>query len=280
LRRPTRTQVRIHPPTSPQWTGVNIRRILEGMNPWTICALLLSSSVAPAQQPPAKMEFEVASIRPSTPTPDGNVHVWMSSDAGMLRYTNVTLRDCLRVAYDVKEWQIQGPDWIGSARFDIVAKLPAGTSESQIPEMLRAALRQRFKLTAHHETREAAIYALLVAKGAPALKPVAVPAADVDTGTSMATDESSVHLKAPMATPATLAELISRFAQHPVIDMTGLQGRYDFDVALSWETVRDMQSGSGSIHDSLQRYGLKLELRKSPLEMLLVDRVEKTPTEN
>jgi uncharacterized protein (TIGR03435 family) len=226
------------------------------------------------------MEFEVASIRPSNPTPDGNVHVWMSSDAGMLRYTNVTLRDCLRVAYDVKEWQIQGPDWIGITRFDIVAKLPAGSSESQIPEMLQAALRQRFKLTVHRETKETAIYALVVAKGAPAQQPVAVPADDANTGTSVATDESSVHLKAPMATPATLAELISRFAQHPVIDMTGLQGGYDFDVALSWETVREMQSGGASVYDSLERYGLKLELRKSPLEMLIVDHVEKTPTEN
>jgi uncharacterized protein (TIGR03435 family) len=249
------------------------------MNPWTIYVLLLSSSLA-LSQPRAKVEFEVASIRPSAPSPDGMVHVWMSSDAGMLRYTSVSLRDCVRVAFDVKESQIQGPDWIGSTRFDIVAKLPAGSSESQIPEMLQAALVRRFKLTAHRETREAAVYALVIAKGAPALKPVGVPAGDVNTGTSVATDESGVHLNAPMATAATLAELISRFAQRPVIDATGLPGRYDFDVALSWETVREMQSGGGSIYDSLDRYGLKLELRKSAQDMLIVDRMEKTPTEN
>ncbi|HEY1220340.1 MAG: TIGR03435 family protein [Bryobacteraceae bacterium] len=235
----------------------------------------------------------MASIRFSTPTPDGQIHSWMSTDAGVLRYTNVSLRDCIRVAYGVKEFQVQGPDWIESTRFDIVAKLPAGLPESQIPEMLQAMLRERFKLAVHRDTKASAIYALVAVKGAPVLKPADVPAGDepspgtdagaraaVNAGYSVATDESGVHLTARLATPATLAELISRFAQHPVIDMTGLQGRCDFDVVLSWETVRDMRAEGGSIYDSLQRYGLKLELRKAPLEVLMVDHIEKMPTEN
>jgi uncharacterized protein (TIGR03435 family) len=210
----------------------------------------------------------------------------MSADAGVLRYTNVSLKDCIGVAYDVKEFQIQGPDWIGTTRFDIVAKLPGGSSESRIPEMLQAMLGERFKLAAHRATKASAVYALVVVKGAPALKPVDVPA---NTGTSVAMDESSgIHLTAPAATLATLAELISRFVQHPVIDMTGIQGHYDFDLVFSGQTMHqgrsmeedDITQPGVSIYDSLQRYGLKLELRKAPLEVLIVDHIEKMPTEN
>ncbi|HEY1184612.1 MAG TPA: TIGR03435 family protein [Bryobacteraceae bacterium] len=255
------------------------------MKPWIICAFLAPGCVL-GQQPSAKVGFEVASIRPSTPAPDGNVRVWMSTDAGMLRYSNVSLKDCIRVAYDVKEFEIQGPDWIGSTRFDIIAKLPTGSSESQIPGMLQAMLAERLKLAVHRDTKATAIYELVAVKGAPALKPVDVPA---NTGTSVAMDESSgIHLTAPSATLATLAELISRFVQHPVIDMTGIQGHYDFDLVFSGQTMRqgrsmeedDISQSGVSIYDSLRRYGLKLELRKSPLEVLVVDHVEKMPTEN
>jgi len=289
------------------------------MKPWILCASFLSCC-AFGQQPSEKIEFEVASIKPAQPMPMGQMRIGMNADAGMLRYTNVSLKDCIRVAYRVKDFQVQGPDWIDSARFDITAKLPDGSSQERIPEMLQALLADRFKLTLHRETKEHAIYALVAGKGGPKLKPADVPTGEAPTTNGpapggspgrgglprnammMQVDGAGAHLKAPSATLSNLAEMISRFSERPVLDMTGIQGQYDFDLVFSPETVRSMRGPgggpmpppgggerpssdalaerAGSIYDSVQRYGLKLEPRKAPMEVLIVDHLEKTPTEN
>jgi len=101
----------------------------------------------------------------------GQMRVEMSADNGMLRYSNVTLKDCIRNAYRVKRVSGGGPDWIESARFDIAAKLPAGSSKAKVPEMLQTLLEDRFKLTLHRETKDHAVYALMAAKGGAMLKP-------------------------------------------------------------------------------------------------------------
>lgn len=284
------------------------------MKSWILCASLLWCLVAFGQQPPEKPAFEVASIKPAKPSPMGQIRIGMSADAGMLRYTNVSLKDCIRVAYRVKDFQVQGPDWIESARFDITAKLPAGSSEDQIPEMLQALLADRFKLTLRRETKEHAVYALVVGKGGPKLKPAEVPVdkGDAPAGNSgkgapprnammMQMSTAGVHLKAPSVTLAGLAEMISRFSERPVVDMTAIQGQYDFDLVFSPETMRGMPrmmggmppgGGAGpmpapgagdrppsdapaepgaSIYDSVQRYGLNAQ------SLILSARL-KTPT--
>jgi len=272
-----------------------------------MCASLVSCCVAFGQLAPGNVTFEVASIKPAAPSPPGRMRIGMNSDAGMLRYINVSLKDCIRVAYRVKDFQVKGPDWIDSARFDILAKLPAGSSQDQIPERLQALLADRFKLTSHRDTKEHAIYALVTSKGGPKLKPAEVPAGDgaAAGGNSgrggmprgamtIQVDGAGAHLKAPSATLATLAEMISRFSERPVVDMTGIEGQYDFDLVFSPETMRGMRmpaggaapapdapaEGAGSIYDSVQRYGLKLEPRKAPMEFVIVDHIEKAPTEN
>ncbi len=288
------------------------------MKAWILCASLISCCVAFGQQPPQKITFEVASIKPAAPMPMGKMAVGMNSDAGMLRYTNVSLKDCIRTAYRVKDFQVQGPDWIESTRFDIVAKLPADSTKDQIPEMLQTLLADRFKLTLHRETKEHAIYALIVGKGGPKLKPAEVqtregPPAGGNLGSGgpprngmmmMRVDPAGAHLKAPSATLAQLAEMISRFSERPVVDMTGIQGQYDFDLVFSPENMKGMMHGlpggpmpcrqvkgsvrrrmrrsepAGSIYESVQRYGLKLDPRKAPMEILIVDHIERTPTEN
>lgn len=277
---------------------------------WT-CGLVCFAALA--QQQSGKPEFEVASIKPSAPMRPGQMFIRMGADAGMLRYTNVALRDCIRVAYRVKDFQVQGPDWLGSARFDIVAKLPEGSSEDQVPEMLQTLLAERFKLTVHRETKEHAIYALIAGKDGPKLKPAEVAASDPPAAgggeprggpprgaVMMQVDSAGAHLKAPAVTLGQLAEMISRFSERPILDMTGIQGRYDFDLVFAPETTIGLrefggrmppQGGqrppaeapaepAGSIYDSVQRYGLKLEPRKAPLEVVVVDHIEKEPTEN
>lgn len=241
----------------------------------------------------------------------GQMRIRMSADEGMLRYSGVSLKDCIRTAYRVKDFQVQGPDWIASARFDITAKLPAGSSKDQIPEMLQDLLAERFKLALHRDTKEHAIYALVAGKGGPKLKPAEAPAPDVAApekgvpprgAMMMMMSPGGAHLKAPSSTLANLAEMISRFSERPVVDMTGIQGQYDFELVFTPETMRGMPGGmrgpmpppgegerppadppaerAGSIYESVQKYGLKLEPRKAPLEMLIVDHIEKMPTEN
>lgn len=250
----------------------------------------------------------------------GRIRVMMDTDGGMLRYSNVSLKDCVRVAFKVKEFQIEGPDWMGNQRFDIVAKFPAGATEKQVPEMLQALLAERFKLTIHRNSKEGAIYALVPGKNGPKLKAAETtappPAQEAKTpgggpprgAVMMMMGPEGAHLKAPSVTLSGLAEMISRFAERPVVDMTGIEGQYDFDLVFTPETMRGMPGGgrgpmggpgpggpppggggpaseipverAGSIFDSVQQYGLKLEPRKAPMEMLVVDHIEKLPTEN
>jgi uncharacterized protein (TIGR03435 family) len=287
------------------------------MKPWLLCVSFLSVGVAFAQKP----AFEVASIKATDPQPMGKMMIGMSSDAGMVRYTNVSLKDCIRTAYRVKDFQVQGPEWIDSARFDISAKLPAGASENQVPEMLQTLLAERFKLTVRHDNKDQAVYALTVGKGGAKLKPAEVkkddsaPKALGPDGKPrqmmmMQFQPGGAHLLAQSASLAGLADLVSRFTEKPVVDMTGIDGQYDFDLTFAPETMRGPGGPMGpgpmgpggpggpggppmtknpadnpsepapSIFDAVQKFGLKLDARKAPMDFLIVTHIEKTPTEN
>lgn|GEM_PF-6212080 len=108
----------------------------------TISFLLVSITIAFAQQPPAKPTFEVATIRPADPNLADSVFVGMSADPSFVTYRNTNLRDAIRGAYKVRDFQIVGPDWMSTARFDIAAKLPPGASTDQIPEMFQPCSRR------------------------------------------------------------------------------------------------------------------------------------------
>src|ERR1700728_1228623 len=89
-----------------------------------------------AQTKPAHPEFEVASIRPAPPI-DASVKIGIPIDGSQIRFTSLSLRDCMRYAWEVKDYQIDGPEWVAADRWDITAKLPAGSSTDQVPEMLQ-----------------------------------------------------------------------------------------------------------------------------------------------
>jgi uncharacterized protein (TIGR03435 family) len=132
-----------------------------GMKP--IFALAILSAVASGQAGP-KLEFEVASIRPSQTSPDARVDVGLRLDGSQAHIASLTLRDYLAMAYGVKAYQISGPDWIASDRFDLSAKLPAGSNSGQIPEMLQTFLAERFGLKYHRDQKELPVYALILGK--------------------------------------------------------------------------------------------------------------------
>ncbi len=133
-----------------------------------------------ASAKPAGLAFEVATIRPAAPLdmvklaqgiaqgqmPRLGAHV----DGARAEYRYLTLRDLMVVAYKVKSYQITGPDWIASQRFDIVAKLPEGATKDQANQMLQSLLEERFKMKLHRETKDHPVLALVVAKDGPKLK--------------------------------------------------------------------------------------------------------------
>lgn len=275
------------------------------MKPFAICACLASLGLALAQRVPDEPRFEVASIRASDPNPSNPVFIGMSADRAMVKYTNITLRDCIRGAYRVREFQIVGPGWMTSARFEISAKLPPGASEDQIPEMLRALLAERFKLEVRREMKEQSVYALVVGNGGAKLKPAerksdnnSLKALGPDGKPrdlmTFATPPGGVVITAPSASLASLVGLMSRFTARPVVDMTGIEGLYDFKLIFAPE-INDNSIAGGvpgpdgaatsvepvqSVFDAVKQYRLRLEARKAPVEMLTVTHLEKTPTEN
>src|SRR5471030_11425 len=128
----------------------------------TACAAFAQSAGTP-------LHFEVVSIKP-TPHALNGYRVRMRSDPGRLEYSSFSLNAIIQRACEVKDFQISGPDWMASTRFDVIAKLPADTPGSKVPEMLRSLLAERFKMATHRETKELPMYALVVGKNGPKMK--------------------------------------------------------------------------------------------------------------
>src|SRR3954449_5122415 len=114
--------------------------------------------------------FEVASIKTAAPQEVGRVMVRMGGDPGRIDYKNVSLRDLIRQAYDVKDYQVVAPDWMNSARFDVQAKLPPDTPKEVRAVMMQALLAERFGLKTHKESKEVQVYSLIVGKNGAKLK--------------------------------------------------------------------------------------------------------------
>lgn len=272
-------------------------------------ALTLFTAALPAafaqQKPADEPGFEVASIKPSDPNPSSPMFIGMSADGAMVKYTNITLRDCIRGAYRVRDFQIVGPDWMTKARFEINAKLPSGASAEQIPEMLQGLLAERFKLEVRREMKEENVYALMAGNGGAKLKPADVKT-DNNSPKALGPDgkprepmiygfpPGGISITAPAASLASLVGLMSLFTSRPVIDMTSIEGQYEFKLIFAPERNGNVIAGAApgpdgapipvepapSVFDAVRQYGLRLEARKAPVEMLIVTHLEKTQTEN
>jgi uncharacterized protein (TIGR03435 family) len=242
-----------------------------------LLALLAISSLVAVAQAPA--EFEVATIKPAPPLAEGRTSTRMSSDTdtGNLNYTNVNLKEAIGKAYKVQQYQITGPDWIETQRFDIVARFAPHSAADQLPLMLQTLLADRFKLTLHRETKDLPMYVLVVTKNGPKFK-----STETETGISSNSSRTHWHVVAK-ASMHRFAEFLSDEAGRPVVDRTGLSGSYE--MTLDWapdDTLAPNDSAAGpSLFTALQeQLGLKLDSTKGPVEMLVIDRAERTPTEN
>jgi uncharacterized protein (TIGR03435 family) len=320
--------------------------------------------VAFAQAPAPKLEFEVASIKPAPPmTPalmqSGKMHIGMNIDNARVDIGGMPIMALLPQVFRVKQYQVAGAstsdfmNMMNMERWDILAKIPEGGTQEQVPDMLLALLVDRFKLAYHRETKQLPVYGLVVGKGGAKLQDTSseadVPIPDGPGVVSMnngagqvrvsqdgggrggfgpgrggsATisspqfgtmkmkmgDDGQMHLDAAKITMAGLAEFLSGFVDRPVLDMTEMKGTYHVTLDLSMQDMMAMamaRSGmaggfggpgagapgantniptatdpsGGAIFAAVQKLGLKLDPRKAPVETIVVDHLEKAPTEN
>jgi uncharacterized protein (TIGR03435 family) len=255
-----------------------------------LAGALASGALAQTAKLPS---FEVASVKPAAPccAPGQWRESKVLDDRIDFRY--VTMRYCVAAAYRLKEYQVSGPAWINEARYDILARAAEETRKEQLPEMLQALLAERFKLEIHREKKEFDVFVLGVGKNGPKLTESPAETANqggAAYGISM-TGGGVGRLECKRANMTSFAATLPRFVGRPVVDQTGLTGRYDFDLEFSPDDMKGMRVEAPppgmptaefgmSIYTSIQKVGLKLEGRKMPLDAIVVDRGEKTPIEN
>jgi uncharacterized protein (TIGR03435 family) len=224
----------------------------------------------------AAQTFEVASVKPNK---SGRMAGSTSRSGGQLVFENTSLRECIAIAYGVavdREYALSGPAWLGSERYDIVAKVPAEIPREQVLRMLQALLADRFQLRLHRERRDLRVYSLTIARTGTKLKAVPVGEGSFTFG------PGRISGKAQSMTE--LADKLSRpyfGLGAPVMDSTGLDGAFDFTLDWTPDNVQADATPGPSIFAALQeQLGLKLEASKSRVEVLVIDRVERVPTEN
>jgi uncharacterized protein (TIGR03435 family) len=210
--------------------------------------------------------FEAASVKPTPP--EGEDQRIEFQPGGRFRATNITLKGLLRVAYDVKGFQISGgPKWLDSARYDVEAKALGNPSAPERLVMMQALLADRFQLKLHRESRELPVYWLVVGKSGPKIQRAADESRSYQAGRGL--------LKTRTTMPA-MANVFSNWLERVVLDRTGLQGTYD--IKLEW-APEETEIGASLFSAVQEQLGLKLEPRRGPVEILIIEGAEK-PSEN
>jgi uncharacterized protein (TIGR03435 family) len=321
------------------------------------------SAAAAAQEAPAvrtlntKLAFDVATVKPSAPLDVQKLAADMQAgkmpnfgprvEGLRAQYTYMALKELIALAYDVKAYQVSGPVWLATERFDIVATMPDGSKKEDAPAMLRSLLEERFKLIAHKDTQEHPVYALVVAKSgekmkeSPAPKPLDPDAplkpgemrmdtangpaivkqgpdgsATVNMGEKgivtqkLDAANQSLQLTSDTVSMDGFADMLTSVMQmggagaRQVVDQTGLKGNYqislEIPLATMMQAARDAgvnipagaagatkstgeaedPGGGQTIFQSVNALGLRLEPTKAAVEQLVVDSMEKAPTEN
>ncbi len=260
------------------------------MKPVLIVVLALAAVQASAQAPAsthgAAPVFEVATIKPTALDAKSGRYITMQgTNRFVAKY--YTLKLLIAAAYDLSPKVISGgPGWVDDEHFDIEALTPGDTRPAR-PEqmaMLRTLLNERFKLSFHREPKEFSIYALEVDKGGPKLKESTAAANDPPQLISTVYPPARIHLPAKNATMGDFVSLMQRaLLDRPVVDKTGLTGRYDFD--LDWAPDETQFGGEVPVAPSdaqappfftaiEQQLGLRLEAMRGMVQALVIDRAE------
>jgi uncharacterized protein (TIGR03435 family) len=274
------------------------------------CLLLAVFCCVSYGQPAASLAFDVASVRPAAQSSSHPPSIRGgpgTSDPERIVFTNVNLMSVLQRAYGVKSYQVVGPAWLTSLRYDITAKLPAGATKEQCDLMLQHLVADRFHLLLHHETKQLRGYELVRGKVEPKLKRSSETGADVVPDEAPKNDANGFpRLSAPglvltegvqgtavvsfvtaRAQPVSaLAELLGKEFRLPVADATGLTGRFDFTLEFAPQApgAVPIESPDGSAANLIsavpQQLGLRLVPKKMPVDVIVVDSADQIPTQN
>jgi uncharacterized protein (TIGR03435 family) len=238
--------------------------------------VLLAAGGIFAQPRDARPAYEAASVKLNTSASGASSS---RGSKGQIVFTNQTLKRLIERAYGVKPFQVTGPDWMETVHFDIAAKYPPDTRDEDRSLMLRTLLEDRFKLAVRRESKDMPGYALVVAKSGFKLKPVEPGGSDTSNNGGRVQ-----ILTAKKTSMARLADLIARSLGEVVIDKTGVDGVYDFE--LRWTNDDQPPNGTDgdaapSLRGALQEtLGLRLQPQKVPVDMVAVSHVERAPAEN
>jgi uncharacterized protein (TIGR03435 family) len=253
----------------------------------------------------AGLNFEVASVKAVSQDSAGASSGTISkrgasalsgapSDLNLQSWRNATLSRLLKIAYGLPQEEIIGPEWLDSELYDIEAKMPAGATEEQVPTMLRNLIIDRFQMRAHHEKRVLPMFQMVIAKSGPKLKPYVersapLPELKVSMALPRRRDGSTgIHAQGSLE---VLALRLTSVVGRPVVNRTGLSGSYEFN--LSWQVASTQTAGpagvdalpasdpSSDIFSALQsQLGLTLRSAEGPVDVLVLDHVERVPTSN
>jgi uncharacterized protein (TIGR03435 family) len=234
-----------------------MRKVSIGAGIFLLCELCFGQT-RPASRQTARSAFEVASLKPSGPRPANDPPRPLygtttggpgTPDPSRVSYSRVPLRHLIMAAYGVRALQVLGPAWLDSERYDIVAEVPPGSTKEQVSSMLQSLLAERLSMTLHHESKVFSVFELGVAKDGPKLRE-----SEVDTslsndnaakdknglripppgGIALNVDLGYARLRATWTSVAQLIEALEDWLDSPVVDRTGLTGKYDYSVEFSF----------------------------------------------
>jgi uncharacterized protein (TIGR03435 family) len=313
-----------------------------------VAIMLAGAGSAVGQAPAVGPVFDVASVRPAAPIYQAVIFAGLRTgkrpeemhiEADRATFKYMSLKQLIAYGYKVRAYQVSGPDWTTTDRFDIMANLPAGASKDDVPAMLQALLDDRFKLAAHLETKDHPVLGLMLGKSGSKMKEVPAAAAfdesaeltpgqtkvdsvdgpmiltrnpDGSTTYNMGTrgkmtlrvngQAGTMDLEGSAMTMKGLAAMLTTLgggSGRQVVDMTGLKGNYEVKVVFGLEELTaslrdtginvpggggggggDDPSGTATVADALANLGLKMQGTHAPVEQLVIDHVEKLPTEN
>jgi uncharacterized protein (TIGR03435 family) len=267
-----------------------------------------------AQTGDTPIEFDAVSVKPSAPPSVGGMTITTmeggpgTRDPGRIQYRDIVLINIVGIAFSVTRRQISGPKWLDTVRVDISAAIPKGTNKAQFALMLRKMLTDRFGLKVHYEQVELAGYSLTVDKHGSKLRESvesaekedsatpAEPAAPIPLqldadgfpekplrrGLNMTFANYAMRVRSLGGSMQQLTTLVSNALNQPVMDSTGLSGKYDFTLTCNTEVSGDArESAFPSIFSALPaQLGLRLAPKKMSVDQVVIDYMEKTPTEN
>lgn len=284
------------------------------------------AGMAVAQSTPAAhptVQFEVASVKPSAPVPpSGGVYFGPprggpgTSDPGLITWSYARLRDLLMTAYNVTTYQLSGPEWLNTERYDIVARVPAGATKEEVRAMWQKLLAERFGMVLHHESKEFQVEDLFIDKGGSKLKetdwdaasplPPGPPQRDKNGGlaspgqvaiVSPRGNGANVHMIDRAQPVSQLTATIATMLGRPVLDKTGLAGKYDYTI--DYTVVQGVayvppppgdgpgaaaseasEPGPDIIAAVQQQLGLRLVPNKAMIDVVIIDKAEKVPSAN